>query len=134
LIRFGRGRRSDYHLIPNRRITAGQTRQTRGFVCENSRSRKASLFNESDSSLKEGKDMTHGSVTKLVTSFGSKWGRIQPHGDQREIFFNIASLEDADDFATLTLGQAVEFDECPDEINGSHAENVVLTTALPAGR
>jgi cold shock CspA family protein len=77
--------------------------------------------------------MTHGSITKLVTSFGSKWGRIKPQGDQREIFFNVASLAEAADFSAMELGQAVEFEECPDEINGSHAEQVVLTTRQPAG-
>jgi cold shock CspA family protein len=76
--------------------------------------------------------MTQGSITKLVTTFGSKWGRIQPQGDAREIFFNVTSLEEAGDFSAMALGQTVEFDECVDQVNGSHAEHVVLTTALPA--
>ncbi len=69
--------------------------------------------------------MTRGSVTKLVTSFGSKWGRIQPDGDSREVFFNVGALNSEADFYSLSLGQAVEFEERSDHVNGSHAESVV---------
>jgi len=72
--------------------------------------------------------MTRGSVTKLVTSFGSKWGRIQPNGDSREIFFNVGALNSDADFSSLSLGQIVDFEEHSDQVNGSHAESVV-----PAG-
>ena len=73
-----------------------------------------------------------GSVTKLVTSFGSTWGRIKPDGETREVFFNAPSLADGVDFLSLEVGQAVQFDEHTDHTNGSHAENVVLVAALPA--
>jgi cold shock CspA family protein len=77
--------------------------------------------------------MTQGLVTKVVISFGSKWGRIRPDGDSREIFFNLASLAEPSDFAALEVGQAVEFDERSDQVNGSHAEHVVVTERLPVG-
>jgi cold shock CspA family protein len=76
--------------------------------------------------------MTQGSITKLVSSFGSSWGRIRPQGDSREIFFNAASLAEPEAFSALELGQDVEFDERADQINGAHAEHVVL--ALPVSR
>lgn len=74
--------------------------------------------------------MTRGSVSKLVTTHGSRWGRIQPDGDPREIFFNAAALDEAADFLSLNVGQLVEFEEHSDQVNGSHAENVSLTTLL----
>lgn len=74
--------------------------------------------------------MTRGSVSKLVTTHGSRWGRIQPAGDSREIFFNAAALDEAADFLSLNVGQLVEFEEHSDQVNGSHAENVSLTTSL----
>lgn len=73
--------------------------------------------------------MTQGCVTKLVTSFGSRWGRIQPEGDTREIFFNAASLDGATDFLSLGMGQAVEFDERADRVNGSRAVHVAQVVA-----
>jgi cold shock CspA family protein len=73
--------------------------------------------------------MTKGSVTKLVNTFGSTWGRIRPEHGSREIFFNIASLEEAADFSTLEVGQAVEFDECADYVNGIHAEHLAFSTS-----
>ncbi len=74
--------------------------------------------------------MTRGTVTKVVISYGSKWGRIRPDDDVREIFFNFASLAEPSDFAAIEVGQAVEFDERPDHVNGSHAERLVLTKRL----
>jgi cold shock CspA family protein len=69
--------------------------------------------------------MTRGSVTKLVKSYGSRWGRIKPHGDDREVFFNTASLDEAVEFTSLDVGQMVEFEEHADNVNGAHAEHVV---------
>ena len=74
--------------------------------------------------------MTQGAITKLVTSYGSRWGRIQPEGESREIFFNVKALDDGGDFLALLVGEAVEFEEHSDFVNGSHAEHVVLVTAL----
>lgn len=77
--------------------------------------------------------MTQGCVTKLVTSFGSRWGRIQPEGDTREIFFNAAFLEGVTDFLSLGMGQAVEFDERADRVNGSRAVHVARVVAPSTG-
>ena len=68
--------------------------------------------------------MTAGKVSKIVTSYGSTWGRIRPAGESREIFFNPATLVDAEDFTALSLEQEVEFDEELDRANGSHAIRV----------
>ncbi|HEU0073325.1 MAG TPA: hypothetical protein VFS30_04870 [Dehalococcoidia bacterium] len=73
--------------------------------------------------------MTRGSVSKLVTTHGSRWGRIQPDGDAREIFFNAAALDEAADFLSLNLGQPVDFEEHTDQVNGSHAERVSPATS-----
>ena len=73
--------------------------------------------------------MTQGSITKLVTSFGSRWGRIKPEGESREIFFGLKALDGGSDFLSLLVGQPVEFEEHPDFVNGSHAEHVVLAAA-----
>jgi cold shock CspA family protein len=76
--------------------------------------------------------MTRGLVTRLVTTHGSRWGRIQPDGDSREIFFNASALDDAVDFLSLNLGQLVEFEEHADQVNGSHAEHVAPATLAPS--
>lgn len=69
--------------------------------------------------------MTPGVIVKLVRSYGSRWGRIQPIGSSREVFFNRASLADGGDFESLRDGQVVEFDEEPDRANGTHAVRIV---------
>ena len=70
--------------------------------------------------------MIRGKIVKLVQSYGSTWGRIQPNGTSREVFFNQASLPEHADFAGLREGQVVEFDEEPDRANGTHAVHVLL--------
>jgi cold shock CspA family protein len=70
--------------------------------------------------------MTNGVIVKLVRSYGSRWGRIQPIGSAREVFFNQASLPEGADFADLRDGQVVEFDEEPDRANGTHAIRIIL--------
>lgn len=69
-------------------------------------------------------NLTQGAITKLVTSYGSRWGRIQPEGESREIFFNVKAL-DGSDFLALLVGEIVEYEEHVDFVNGSHAEHVV---------
>jgi cold shock CspA family protein len=76
--------------------------------------------------------MTRGSVTKLVTSFGSRWGHVRPDGDSREIFFNAAALDKAVDFMSLSLGEPVDFEEHTDHVNGSHAEHVAPVSVPPS--
>jgi cold shock CspA family protein len=70
--------------------------------------------------------MTHGKIVKLVRSYGSRWGRIQPNGVNREIFFNQASLPEDTDFGDLREGQVVEFEEEQDRANGTHAVRLIL--------
>ncbi len=70
--------------------------------------------------------MTQGVIVKLVRSYGSSWGRIQPIGAQRDVFFNRASLPEDTDFDALREGQIVQFDEEPDRANGTHAVRVIL--------
>jgi cold shock CspA family protein len=77
-----------------------------------------------------GISVTQGSISKLVTSYGTRWGRIQPVGESREIFFNSAALDKAIDFLSLVVGQVVEFQERKDQVNGSHAEHVLLVPRL----
>jgi len=68
--------------------------------------------------------MTLGTVTKLVTSFGSQWGRVRAYGDKRELFFNPASFVKSADFAEVREGQEVEFEQEADYVNGAHAINM----------
>jgi cold shock CspA family protein len=77
--------------------------------------------------------MTNGKIVKLVRSYGSRWGRIQPIGTIREVFFNHASLPEGADFDALREGQVVEFDEEPDRANGTHAIRIILGD-LPMAR
>jgi cold shock CspA family protein len=77
--------------------------------------------------------MTQGSISKLVTSFGSRWGRIRPDGEVREIFFNVGAVRSGVDFMALFVGEAVEFEEHSDFVSGSHAEKVVPSAAMKGG-
>lgn len=70
--------------------------------------------------------MLTGTVTKLVKSFGSTWGRVRParrtaDRGSRHVFFNVASLIDASDFARLSEGSAVQFNVRRDRANGVSA-------------
>lgn len=69
--------------------------------------------------------MTAGRITKIVTSFGATWGRVQPHGESRELFFNLESLARPADFNEMKEGQEVEFDEEADRANGARAVHLV---------
>jgi cold shock CspA family protein len=72
-----------------------------------------------------------GTVSKLVHTFGSHWGRIRPSGESRDVFFNPACLDDPEDFDSIVVGQEVEFMEEMDRANGTHAVHVI---ARPAGQ
>lgn len=76
-------------------------------------------------------EMTKGSITKLVGTFGSQWGRIRPLGDTRDIFFNTASLDESVKFPSLVVGEPVAFDEVADNVNGSHAVHVLVLPVQP---
>ena len=70
--------------------------------------------------------MKKGTVSKLVHTFGSKWGRIRPTGEDSNVFFNPASFDDPGEFDKMALGQPVLFLEELDRANGSHAVRVTL--------
>ena len=78
--------------------------------------------------------MTTGTITKLVTTFGSSWGRIGVSGRTREVFFNLASLKDPHEFAGLHEGQAVEFDEIVEAVNRRHATAMTIRKAEQVNR
>jgi cold shock CspA family protein len=73
--------------------------------------------------------MTKGKVTKLANTFGSSWGRVRPDRGLRDVFFNLESLVDPADFARLTEGDAVEFEEEPERTNGIRA--IRMTLVMP---
>jgi hypothetical protein len=73
--------------------------------------------------------MSKGIVTKLVTSFGSEWGRIRIAGAGTDLFFNRKSLLRPAEFDSLSLGQEVKFDEAPDPVNGSRAARMTMIKA-----
>lgn len=75
--------------------------------------------------------MTLGKITKLVTSYGSTWGRIQPEGETREVFFNPETLVEPTEYSALKVGQEVEFDEEKDRANGTHAVRVRIRSVEP---
>jgi cold shock CspA family protein len=71
--------------------------------------------------------MTKGSITKVVTSFGSTWGRITPLGESSQVFFNLESFAEPANFEDLKEGQEVEFDQEPDRANGTRAVRLVMS-------
>jgi cold shock CspA family protein len=68
--------------------------------------------------------MIRGKVSKLVSTFGSTWGRIKLDDEAREIFFNPETLAEPADYGQFVLGQSVEFDEEIDRANGTRAVRV----------
>lgn len=70
-----------------------------------------------------------GSVTRLVNTHGSSWGKLEPADGSRSIFFNLHSLQERDDFQKLEVGSQVSFQEVTDQVNGSHAVNMTPTDA-----
>jgi cold shock CspA family protein len=71
--------------------------------------------------------MNRGSIAKLVKSYGSEWGRIRARDGAREVFFNLASMQDPDAFHALKVGEYVDFDEENDRLNGTRAVHVTLS-------
>ncbi|MPZ48056.1 MAG: hypothetical protein GEU75_01880 [Dehalococcoidia bacterium] len=72
-----------------------------------------------------------GTITKIVRTHGSSWGRVRPAGTTRDSFFNPASFARAGDFDRVEEGLEVEFDEEIDRANGTRAVQILLTGALP---
>jgi len=65
--------------------------------------------------------MIEGTVTKIVSSYGARWGHVRPDKEPRELFFNHDSLSEGLEFITLALGDRVEFSQEPDRANGLRA-------------
>lgn len=70
--------------------------------------------------------MTRGAISKLVNTHGSAWGRVQPSGEEREVFFNPDSLTNPAAFTSIEIGQIADFDERRDQVNGTRATHMVL--------
>ncbi|HEU0073324.1 MAG TPA: hypothetical protein VFS30_04865 [Dehalococcoidia bacterium] len=70
--------------------------------------------------------MTRGVVARLSHMFGTKWGAIGVAGEDRECFFNRASLLTPEDFEHLIHGSEVEFDEKPDRTHGTRASRLTV--------
>jgi len=78
--------------------------------------------------------MKRGVVVRLSHMFGTKWGRIDVAGEDRECFFNRASLFSPEDFNQLNHGSKVEFEETPDRTHGTRASSLVVMAPLePSG-
>lgn len=65
--------------------------------------------------------MVAGTISRIVNSYGSRWGHVRPDREPRQVFFNAESLVEGVNFATLALGDAVEFEQEPDRANGMRA-------------
>ena len=75
--------------------------------------------------------MTRGTIIRLVRTHGSAWGKIQPDGSSRDVFFNLSSLTQPGDFVGLEEGQKVEFEEKDDAVNGTHASGMASAEISP---
>jgi cold shock CspA family protein len=73
--------------------------------------------------------MSRGTVSKVVRSFGARWGRVRPDGEPREVFFNASMFVDVSDYERIAVGQRVEYDEEADRANGSRAIRIRLLSA-----
>jgi len=77
--------------------------------------------------------MTRGVVARLSHMFGTKWGAIGVAGEDRECFFNRASLLTPEDFEHINHGSEVEFEEQPDRTHGTRASRLtVIRPIAPA--
>jgi cold shock CspA family protein len=89
--------------------------------CVESNCQQARQAGSQELVVEAGKSMSRGVITKVIRSFGSTWGRVRPAGAKPELFFNLESMLNRADFATLRVGQEVEFDEEADMANGTRA-------------
>jgi len=68
---------------------------------------------------------TDGIVTKLVRTHGSRWGRVRSLTGATDAFFNEASMSHAEQFDLLAEGDAVQYEEEADRVNGARAARLV---------
>ena len=72
-----------------------------------------------------------GIITKLVRTHGSAWGRVRADGATNEAFFNPHSFTSPSDFDLAEVGQAVDFVEETDRVNGAKASSLTLSADAP---
>jgi cold shock CspA family protein len=70
--------------------------------------------------------MTVGVICTLNAMFGTKFGHILVAGEDRECYFDRASLLTPEDFEHLRYGSKVEFDEEADRTHGRRAVRIVV--------
>ena len=70
-----------------------------------------------------------GTISRLVNTHGSSWGKIRPTNTAREVFFSAASVIDERGFSHLNLGDEVEFEEEVDRANGMRAIGIRVETS-----
>ena len=75
--------------------------------------------------------MVAGTISRIVNSYGSKWGHVRPDREPRQVFFNVDSLVDGVEFTSLGLGDSVEFDQETDRANGMRAIRMRLIASAP---
>ena len=73
-----------------------------------------------------------GTVSRLVNTHGSSWGKIRPATSPREVFFSPSSMDDPGAFPHLSIGDRVEFEEEVDRANGMRAIDVRLVDETPS--
>jgi cold shock CspA family protein len=76
--------------------------------------------------------VTQGTVTKLVRTHGSRWGRVRSLPGSVDSFFNEASMTRPAEFDDLAEGDAVAYVQEVDRVNGFRARQLVATEAQPA--
>jgi hypothetical protein len=72
-----------------------------------------------------------GTISRIVNSYGSKWGHVRPDREPRQVFFNVDSLGEGVDFTSLGLGDSVEFEQETDRANGMRAIHMRLIASAP---
>ena len=75
--------------------------------------------------------MVAGTISRIVNSYGSKWGHVRPDREPRQVFFNVDSLVEGVDFTSLGLGDSVEFEQETDRANGMRATQMRLIASAP---
>lgn len=72
-----------------------------------------------------------GTISRLVNTHGSSWGKIRPANMPREVFFSAASMDDEHAFRHLSIGDEVVFEEEVDRANGMRAIHVRIAAVAP---
>ena len=76
--------------------------------------------------------MTQGIITKIVRTHGSRWGKVRSTVGSVDSFFNEASMAEGEEFEGLSEGDAVEYEEEADRVNGARAVRLILAQHPPS--